>query len=189
MSKDKNLYFFRFLLYNKEPLVVGEKMNKKVNIILNIFEFLLFFLFLACVGLFLAHKDLKITIPTNIDYVILLIGLIASFFYISIELFLFLILKKLSKYILILYFIIEIITSIYINSKISFSALIVVIVFHIIKSISRIILVNKIYIAKEYEYYSQMFGTKVKKQQEKARKNYQKEKKLAVNRKQKNIVA
>ena len=70
---------------------------------------------------------------------------------------LFILLTKKIKFVIIIYSIIESIISIFINSKIVFSAFAIFTIFYIVKSILRIIFSKKIYVEKKYNHYHKMF--------------------------------
>ena len=132
-------------------------MNKKANLYLGFNGIVSFFLFLVCIGGFLAVKELPFKIPSTVHFIIFFLGWISCFVYVSIELFLFMILTKKMKFIAIIYSLIEVTTSILINSKIVFSAFIIFTAFYMIKGILRMIFAKKIYEPKKYEHYRKMF--------------------------------
>ena len=146
-------------------------MNKKANLYLGFNGIVSFFLFLVCIGGFLAVKELPFKIPSTVHFIIFFLGWISCFAYVSIELFLFMLLTKKVKFIVVIYSLIEMITSILINSKIVFSAFIIFTVFYMIKSILRMIFAKKIYEPKKYEHYRKMFHFFKKKKTIKKRTN------------------
>ena len=116
-----------------------------------------FFLFLICIGCFLTVKELPFKLPSTIHFIIFFLGWLSCFIYVSIELFLFIILTKKMKFVIIIYSLLETIISILINSKIVFSAFIIFAAFYMVKSILRMIFSKKIYVPKKYEHYRKMF--------------------------------
>ena len=132
-------------------------MNKRANLYLNIIEEISFILAFLLITVML-HYELS-NLLKNICF---LSGAIFGLLFIAIELFLFILMNNKSKIIYSLYLIIDLIAVIYINSKFPFSALTVLIVFSIIKDLERVLLVEKIYIPKEFDYYCKMYGIKIK---------------------------
>lgn len=132
-------------------------MSKKANLYLSMNGILSFFLFIVCIGCFLTVKELPFKLPTSIHFIIFFLGWVACFVYVSIELFLFILLTKKIKFVIIIYSIIESVISIFINSKIVFSAFAIFTIFYIVKSILRIIFSKKIYVEKKYNHYHKMF--------------------------------
>ena len=144
-------------------------MNKKANFYLNFFGLITFSIFIICLWLYLNIETLPLKISQIAKMTLPLIGVIACFVYVSIELLLFLLLKKKLKAYLILYSMVELITSIFINSKISFMGFIAFIIFYIVKNILRLIFLKKIYIPKEFDYYRNLIilGSKRKSKKQK----------------------
>ena len=132
-------------------------MNKKANLYLGFNGMISFFLFLICIGCFLTVKELPFKLPSTVHFIIFFLGWISCFIYVSIELFLFIILTKKMKFVIIIYSLLETIISILVNSKIVFSAFIIFSASYMIKSILRMIFLNKIYVPKKYEHYRKMF--------------------------------
>lgn len=127
-------------------------MNKKANLFLNIIELLSMIFSLILLNNYL----------TNNNPLLLVFSILFLVLFVSSELFLFILLDNKVKVFYIFYIISTIIISAYINSKIPFSAISVITIFSAIKSSLRLILVDKIYIPKEFDYYCKMFGIKIK---------------------------
>ena len=129
-------------------------MNKRANLYLNIFELLSFLIMICLTELYLYFN----TLPGVIKLIILFISAISAFLFISIELFLFLLLNKKSKAIYILYLFLDLGISIYFTIKIPYAYFVLFLLFSTIKNIFRVVLVETIYIPKEFNRYCKMFG-------------------------------
>ena len=127
-------------------------MNKKANLFLNIIELLSMIFSLILLNNYL----------TNNNPLLLVFSILFLVLFVSSELFLFILLDNKVKVFYIFYIITSIIISTVINSKIPFSAIQVITITSALKSALRLILVDKIYIPKEFDYYSKMFGIKIK---------------------------
>ena len=127
-------------------------MNKKANLYLNIIELLSMIISLILLNNYL----------TNNNPLVLVLSILFLILFVSCELFLFILLDNKVKVFYIFYIVTSIIISTVINSKIPFSAIQVITIFSALKSALRLVLVDKIYIPKEFDYYSKMFGIKIK---------------------------
>ena len=136
-------------------------MNKRANIYLNIYATIAFILSLTSMGLTLILGELSYTIPNLLKISTLLIGSVFGLLFIAIEVFLFILLEPKFKVQFSIYILVDIILAIYINTKFPFSAFIIFLVFHFIKNISRIALVETIYMPKEFNRYCKMFNIKI----------------------------
>lgn len=137
-------------------------MNKRANLYLNIYEFILFILSLSCIGLCMILNEGTLPVPEILKSVSLGIGLITAILFISIEVFLFLLMNTKSRLLFLFCIVLEIAIAIIVNTKIPFSAFLVFIVCSLLKDSLRIKLVEKIYIPKEFNHYCKLFNIKVK---------------------------
>ena len=137
-------------------------MNKRANLYLNIYAFIAFILSISCIGLSLTLQDLTYGVPYLLKNTTLLLGFIAGLVFISIELFLFILMKGKTKFFYITYLLLDLAISIKLNTIIPFSAIVIFITLSLLKDFLRIILVEEIYINKEFDRYCKMFGIKVR---------------------------
>lgn len=137
-------------------------MNKKVNFHLNIYEYVAILLASTCMGLALLMKLSEATYPAFFGYSVSIFGMFFELIVISIELFLFILLKNSYKFIYIFYVILELIIMVLVTISHPFMGVIVVFAFSMIKNGLRIRFVNNIYIPKEFNRYCKMFGVKFK---------------------------
>ena len=135
-------------------------MNKRANLYLNIYEFISFLLAVTCIGLSLTLKEIS-GIPYILKSTSLFTGTIFLVFFVLIEIILFLLMKFKMKVIYILYLMIDVLLSIYINNIFPFYGIYVFFFFCILKNCLRIKLVNKIYIPKLFNNYCKMFNIKI----------------------------
>jgi len=127
-------------------------MNKKTNINFNIIEVSSFVLSLLFMGIYL--------MPTNVILVrplLFILGTIFGLTFISIELFLLLIMNNKYRIITIGYMLLSIIIGILINTMIPYSVFLVLVLSSIVKAIIRVILNDKIYVGSRYKKYSEVF--------------------------------
>ena len=127
-------------------------MNRRANLYLNIFETISFLFFILFINLFFNYHN----------SLFLVLGTIYNLLFVAIEVFLFVLLKNNNKVIYIISLFIDLLLAIIINSRVTYSFYIVLIVFNIIKNIIRISLVKKIYMPREFSYYCKMFNIKIK---------------------------
>ena len=132
-------------------------MNKRANLYLNIIEEISFIL-----AFLLITVMLKYELSTLLKNICFISGALFGLLFIAIELFLFILMNNKVKVIYLFYLIIDILSVVLINAKYPFSALTVLLIFSFIKDLERILLVEKIYIPKEFDYYCKMYGIKVK---------------------------
>lgn len=137
-------------------------MNKRANLYLDIYEFIAFILALSCIGLCMILGELTFPIPSILRYSILIIGLVSTIIFLSIETFLFLLMNTKAKISYIGLLLIDIIIASLINRIYPFSAFFIFILFSLIKDILRIKLVDKLYIPREFNRYCRMFNIKIK---------------------------
>ena len=133
-------------------------MNKKANLFLNIGEFVFLILALVFMNLYLSNTNLSF-IVRNLYF---LLSAITGLLFISIECFLFLLMKTKTKVIYGVFLMLDIAIAVFLNLKFPFSCPLVFLIFCILKNVVRIVLVDKIYIPREFNYYCRMFGIKVK---------------------------
>ena len=91
-----------------------------------------------------------------------LIGFICGIIFISIESFLFILMKNKYRLSEIGYILVEIVLAVLISAKVPFSFFIVLPVLNITRNLLRISLVDKLYIPKEFNRYCKMFDIKIK---------------------------
>lgn len=133
-------------------------MNKRANLYLNIYE-LLSFVFMVCFMESYLYFNQLLPIYRTL---LLIVSMISGILFISMELFLFLLLNKKSKAVYILYLLIDLGLAVYLTIKIPFAGFVVFLLFSTIKNILRVLLVKVIYIPKEFDRYCKMFGIKVR---------------------------
>ena len=153
-------------------------MNKRANLYLNIYDFVIFILSITSMGLCLALREVSFQMPIFIRTTSFLIGAVSGMLFIAIELFLFILMNMKTKMIYIVYMIIDIALAALLTTKFAFAGFLVLIVFKITKDFLRIKLVEKIYIPKEFDRYCKMFNIKIadfKKTRKKAVKVVEKE--------------
>ena len=131
-------------------------MNKKVSLYLNGFEFITYILSLSLMGIYL-NTNIIVVSP-----LMFLLGAISGLTFIGIELFLLLVMNNKARLAYISYLLISVVLGVLINTKVPFGAFIVFIVFSLTKDILRVLLVDKLYVAKEYKKYAKIFKLEVK---------------------------
>lgn len=137
-------------------------MNKKANLYLNIFGFISFVLTLLIITFSLRLETLSYHTPYITRMLVTLIGFIFGIIFISIESFLFILMKNRYRLIEIGYILIEIVLAVLISAKIPFSFFIILPILNVGRNLLRISLVDKLYIPKEFNRYCKMFGIKIK---------------------------
>lgn len=137
-------------------------MNKRANIYLNIFGVVSFILTIILITLSLRLETLSLHTPYILRMLVTLSGFICGIIFISIESFLFILMKNRYRLIEIGYVLIEIVLAVLISAKIPFAFFIVLPILNIGRNLLRISLVDKLYIPKEFNRYCKMFGIKIK---------------------------
>lgn len=137
-------------------------MNKRANIYLNIFGVISFILTIVLITLSLRLETLSLHTPYILRMLVTLLGFICGIVFISIESFLFILMKNRYRLIEIGYVLIEIVLAVLISAKIPFAFFIVLPTLNVVRNILRISLVDKLYIPKEFNRYCKMFGIKIK---------------------------
>lgn len=137
-------------------------MNKRANLFLNIYSSISFLLGIVCIGYSLTLKELSYNVPTIFPTSILILGCISGLIFISIELFLFLLLKNKMKGLEITLTITSLVPILGLNTIIPFSGFLIIILLGFSKDIIRILLVDKIFIPKEFNKYCKMFHITIK---------------------------
>ena len=137
-------------------------MNKKVNLYLNIFGFISFVLAFSILGMSLKLETLSYHTSYIIRMIPTLIGFLFGILFLSIESFLFILMKNRNKVLYIIYMFIELLIAITISIKIPYGFYIVLPILNIGRDLLRIQFVDKLYIPKEFNKYSKMFGIKIK---------------------------
>lgn len=131
-------------------------MNKKVSLYLNGFEFITYILSLSLMGIYL-NTNIIVVSP-----LMFLLGAISGLVFIGIELFLLLVMNNKARLAYISYLLISVILGVLINNNVPFGAFVVFVVFSLTKNILRVLLVDKLYVEKEYKKYAKMFNLEVK---------------------------
>ena len=129
-------------------------MNKKNILNLNIIEVSSFVLSLLFMGIYL--------MPTNVILVKPLLFLLGSVFgltFISIELFLLLVMSNKYRIIYIGYLLLTMILGIFINTIFPYTVFLVILVSSILKGIFKVVLSDKMYVGSRYNKYSKIFIT------------------------------
>jgi len=136
-------------------------MNKRANLYLNIYDFIIFILSVTSMGLCITLREVSFPTPVILRGISFIFGIISGLLFIAIELFLFIIMKKKSKVFYIAYMLFDIALAVFLTTKFSFSGFIVVIIFKLVKDILRIKFVDKLYIPQEFDRYCKMFDIKI----------------------------
>jgi hypothetical protein len=129
-------------------------MNKKTNINLNIIEVSSFVLSLLFMGIYLIPNNVVLVKPLSF-----ILGTIFGFTFISIELFLLLIMNNKYRIIESIYLILTLALGILVNVKVPYAVFLVLLISCIIKGIARIVLEDKVYVGSRYKKYSKIFTT------------------------------
>ena len=137
-------------------------MNKRANLYLNIFGVISFILTIVLITFSLRLETLSYHTPYYLRMLVTLIGFICGIIFISIESFLFILMKNKYRLSEIGYILVEIVLAVLISAKVPFSFFIVLPVLNITRNLLRISLVDKLYIPKEFNRYCKMFGIKIK---------------------------
>lgn len=130
-------------------------MKKNINIKLNIIEFISFILCLLFMGIYLNNALV-------VKPLFFILGIISGFTFISIETFLYLVMNNKYRIIYIAYLLLGIILGSIINIEYPYIIFLVVVLFSLIKSIYRVLLMDKIYVGSRYKKYSKVFTSEVK---------------------------
>lgn len=137
-------------------------MNKRANLYLNIFGVISFILTMVIITFSLKLETLSYHTPYYLRMLVTLIGFICGIIFISIESFLFILMKNKYRLSEIGYILVEIVLAVLISAKVPFSFFIVLPVLNITRNLLRVSLVDKLYIPKEFNRYCKMFGIKIK---------------------------
>ena len=132
-------------------------MNKKNILNLNIIEVSSFVLSLLFMGIYL--------MPTNVILVkplLFLLGSVCGLTFISIELFLLLVMSNKYRIIYISYLLLTIILGVIINTKLPYSVFLIITISSVLKGLFKILLSDKIYVGSRYKKYSKVFITEYK---------------------------
>ena len=136
-------------------------MNKRANLYLNIYDFIIFILCLTSMGLCITLREVSFPMPVIIRGISFIFGAISGLLFIAIELFLFIIMNKKTKAMYIGYMIIDIVLAVILTTKFSFAGFVVLIVFKLVKDLLRIKFVENLYIPKEFDRYCKMFNISI----------------------------
>lgn len=129
-------------------------MNKKNILNLNIIEVSSFILSLLFMGIYL--------MPTNVILVkplLFLLGSVCGLTFISIELFLILVMNNKYRIIYISYLFLSLILGVIINTKLPYSVFLIIAISSLLKGLFKVLLSDKIYDGKRYKKYSKLFIT------------------------------
>lgn len=129
-------------------------MNKKNILNLNIIEVSSFILSLLFMGIYL--------MPTNVILVrplLFLLGSVCGLTFISIELFLLLIMNNKYRMLYIGYMLLSVILGIFINTIFPYSVFLIIALSSILKGAFKVLLSDKIYVGSRYNKYSKIFIT------------------------------
>ena len=132
-------------------------MNKKNILNLNIIEVSSFILSLLFMGIYL--------MPTNVILVrplLFLLGSVCGLTFISIELFLILIMNNKYRIIYISYILLSIILGAFLNTKLPYSVFLIITISSVLKGLFKVLLSDKIYVGSRYKKYSKVFITEYK---------------------------
>ena len=127
-------------------------MKKSINTKLNIIEVTSFILCLLFMGIYLNNALV-------VKPIFMILGSICGFTFISIELFLLLIMNNKYRIISIIYILLSIIIGVIINTSIPYSVFLIITLCSLMKAIFRIIKLDKLYVGSRYKTYSKMFIT------------------------------
>ena len=133
-------------------------MNKRANLYLNIFELLAFLIMICSMEAYLYYNNLFIIFKI----LLFLIPFTSGLIFLSIELFLFLLLKKSFKGFYLIYLLIDLGVCVYLTIQVPFSGFVLFLLFCTLKNVLRIVLVNEIYFPKEFNRYCKMFGITIR---------------------------
>ena len=136
-------------------------MNRRANVYLNIIGFISFVLLFI---FFIFTMRIESMVNTNYLYrnITLILTFLSSMIFVSVECLLFVLLQKNYKILETISLILEIVFTIYINCKIPYTFIIVLLCFNLVKDILRIVFVNKIYINRRFTTYCKRYGIKIK---------------------------
>lgn len=150
-------------------------MNKKNILNLNIIEVSSFILSLLFMGIYL--------MPTNVVLVkplLFLLGSVCGLTFISIELFLILIMNNKYRIIYTSYLLLTIILGVFINTKLPYSVFLIIAISSIGKGLFKTLLSDRIYLGSRYKKYSKLFTTEYKELKTNINKLFNKKKALVL---------
>lgn len=136
-------------------------MNKEVNLYLNITGFTTFLISFLLIFISFQLESSTSTIIYLFRNLLLILAMLSGAIFILIEILLFMILNTKIKALLIIYMLLDIVMAIYINNLYPYSFVLVFIGFRIIKDISRVIFVEKIYIPRKLNKYLRIYNIKI----------------------------
>lgn len=151
-------------------------MNKKVNIYLNIVGFISFIISFSLIFVSLRLETNTEVIINIIRYIVSILGMISGCLFIFIDLFLFTLYKNKIKVLYVVYMVLDIVLALYLNSIFDYSYILVFLSFRLIKDITRLLLVNKIYVPKKLNQILKLYGLKVNDTKSKTKSNLPKKK-------------
>ena len=138
-------------------------MNKKVNEILNVVETICVLIVVSCMtfAIVLHYAENFSFLPFCMGGLQIL-GVLSTVIVVSIELFLFYLEVRKFRFFTVGYYVLELVTTMFVNSKFPFSGLVVLTSFSILKNVFRILQVEKIYQLRAFYEVCKKFGIKVK---------------------------
>ena len=139
-------------------------MNKKVNLYLNITGFASFLLSFLLIFISLKLEASSGIIIYLFRLLLFILGMASGLLFIGIELLLFMILNIKMKALLIIYTLLDIVVALYVNNLHPYMFVLVFIGFRLMKDITRIQLVDKIYLDKKFKEYCKLYGIKLPKE-------------------------
>ena len=133
-------------------------MNKRANLYMNIGEFLFLALAILFMNFYLTYTNINFFFRNSF----FLFGAVMGLTFIAIECFLFILMNMKTRIAYSAFLLVDVILAVYINLIIPFSCPIVLLTLCLLKNVLRIILVDKLYIPREFNYYCRLLGFKVK---------------------------
>lgn len=129
-------------------------MNKKNILNLNIIEVSSFVLSLLFMGIYLMPSNVVLVKP-----LLFLLGSVCGLTFISIELFLILIMNNKYRIIYISYMLLSLVLGVIINTELPYSVFLIIAISSLVKGAFKVLLSDKIYVGSRYKKYSKVFTT------------------------------
>lgn len=129
-------------------------MNKKNILNLNIIEVSSFVLSLLFMGIYLMPSNVVLVKP-----LLFLLGSVCGLTFISIELFLILIMNNKYRIIYISYMLLSLVLGVIINTELPYSVFLIIAISSLVKGAFKVLLSDKIYVGSRYKKYSKIFIT------------------------------
>jgi hypothetical protein len=150
--------------YNNKLLKGGGLMNKKINLYLNIIESVLIFILVGLGVLFYTHNIQLNGLQRNL---IITTSFILEFIAVSIELFMFYIMNNKFRGIAVIFYLLELLVPVMINTKIPFVGIALVMKLNIMKNFFRVYKFNLILEKENLYQFCDTFGIKIEKEKTK----------------------